>query len=387
MAPFWPNGPHGNVFFPANPIFVPVSNTSATTVPINASGIYNIVINAFALTVNGITYATFADNIISNAIATKTLGVGPFLAIPGGFTAGDPLSFTITQTSPSGTGIISHYMVGNQVLYDLYVQNENAVIAYNLANNNPAVLTTNSIMLPYYYQTTNTQNAINVAPKNYLSQFPRSKEWHRLTYDFGTGVFGSSAFSGISAAIDQYKFLNNPNMGFISQMNELSVNHSTIFPKSEFSYFDNAKVSYYDKTSTLPQYRVGQVLAKDWQGSILDQSTALESRVFSRETIPNFHFLVSVLGWSDDLVFIVQDIVEKLKPAYAYASVLFKQEQTLDTTASGNSVLSNPATNWDSGNTMNNIIIKASGSFENLDTDESKPGFITVSPSGNVIFT
>ena len=268
---------------------------------------------------------------------------------------------------PSGSSY-SHFFLGNQGM------------AEQVAS------TSGSISLPYYYQISNVEGNIDNVPKTFLSGFPRSREWHRLTYDFGTGVSGNSLFSGTTAGIDQYQFLNMSDIGMPVQMESLSLNHSTIHPDSEFSYFDNAKVSYYDKNDTLPAYKVGQFIAKDWQGSILDQSTALENRVFAKETIPNFHFLVGVLGWTDDLVFIVQDIVEKLKPAYAFGTVLFKQEQSLDTTASGNSVLSNPVTNWDSGNTMNNIIIQASGSFEGLDITESDPGFITVNPSGTVIF-
>ena len=241
-----------------------------------------------------------------------------------------------------------------------------------------------NILTPYYYQTSNVPNGIISAPKNYLTAFPRTEQWHTLTYDFGVSIPGLNLYSGMNVFLDQEQFLNTSDMGFGSNLSSLTLNHVSSDPSSEFSYFDNARVSYYNSVGTLPIYQVGQNLAQDWGGAILDQSTAIEDRVFAQESISNFHFLVNVLGWTDDLVFIVQKIVDQLKPAYSYASVLFEQNQSLDT-ATG-TILANPITDWNSGNTNNNIIIKLSGSFQGLDTSESLPGFITVSPSGNLIF-
>jgi hypothetical protein len=309
---------------------------------------WNFIGGTFAFT-NG-TYLTLGDAAVAGAVPPS--GVDYYVNYEGGLNSSS----------------YSHFFLGNQGV------SQQITVASGLFT-----------QLPYFYQTTNLPNSIAAAPKHYLSTFPRSRQWHRVTVDFGTSALsGSSLYSGTTASIDQFEFLNNPNIGFVAQLSGVSVGHSTIFPNHEFSYFDNAKVSFYDKTATLSQYRVGELLANDWQGAILDQSTALEDRVFTQESIPNFHFLVSVLGWTDDLVFIVQQVVDKLKPAYSYASVLFEQQQNLDTISG--TLLSNASTNWDSGNTMNNIIIKASGSYENLDTTESLAGYITVNPSGTSIF-
>ena len=320
------------------------------------------------LKVNGETYTgPFDPSVAWNQFQ---VGTGPMTSNQiSQFNVGDPKSFSIQSSAPTSSGNSSycHYYVGNSNISDAVNQHSGI-----------------NTRLPYYYQLTNSPNNIDSVPKTYLSGFPRSRQWHRLTYYFGVSSNGVAQFSGLNVSLDDYQFLNNSNIGFVAQLSGVSTNHSTIFPQSEFSYFDNVKASYYDTTQTLPEYRVGQVLSSNWGGSILDQSTVLEDRVFSQESVSNFHFLVSVLGWSDDLVFIVQKVVDKLKPAYAFASILFKENQHLDTGLG--TVLSDADTNWESGNIDSNIIIKVSGSFNNSDITESLPGFITVNPSGNAIF-
>lgn len=255
--------------------------------------------------------------------------------------------------------LVDHYELGNAAK----VQN------YNNTLNQYSGVT--SFSVPYFYQVFTDQYS-NVAPKNYLTNMPRTYGWHTLTVDFGT------SYTGTNVLLGDVQIFNGsiPFSGSIASTSGIQMITNTNYPLQEFSYFDNVEVSYYDPNQVLPEYALTINLAKDWEGSDLSESTIVDNKFFDLEPMPNFQFNVIVRGLDPEFIFIINKIIDKLKPAHTIATSIFEQDQSLDTTQLV-PLVSSTGTDWETGNIMNNIIIKATG--QSITPTDDLPGYITIS--------
>jgi len=289
------------------------------------------------------------DNLGTLGTAHSTNGVvAPYNEI----NAGDPLSVSVTVNS--GTSIL-HYEFGNSTLRSQYLQTQSTGIS----------------QYPYFYQNF-TASGQSIVAKNYLSQLPREEGWHTLTVDFTTN------YTCLNASMDSNQFLNLnlPFSGNIASTSGISMITNTNYPLQEYSYFDNVTVSYYDPTKVLPLYNLTPNLAQDWEGSALSQSTILDNKFFQFDPQTNFQFEVIIKGLDPNFIFIINNIVAKLKPAHTIAITIFEQTQTLDTSVQL-PVISNTGTNWETGNLNNNIIVEITG--QSVVPTNGLPVYITIS--------
>jgi hypothetical protein len=350
-APFWYISSNTNSFDPNTETFTPLTNGGVSTIPVS-TGISTIeFIKGSGIYVDGVFYGSLGS------LDNPGLRWGD-LGINGNY--GDPKSLMILAST--GTEVY-HYEVSNQALKTQF---------YATVANFSGISTTT---LPYYYQIFTDPNN-DIAQKQYLIQYPRTFGWNRLKVDFGTN------YSGLNAYLGENLFYGTGTIGFaghITPVSGISLNSDTYYPESEFSYFDNIKVSYYDSSSTLPNYQVAINLQEDWAGSSLSDSTIVDNKFFELDPQPNFQFNVLIKGLDESFIFIMNKIIEKLKPAHTIATSVFEKEQVLDTTTLV-PIISNTGTDWETGNIMNNIIINSTG--QNVQPTLDLPGYITISGSG-----
>ena len=272
---------------------------------------------------------------------------------------GDPNSFSILT---DGDVLLDHYELSNSVLRQQFLDTLSSGSGFT------------STSVPYFYQIFTDPNN-TISPKVFLNQFPRNEGWQRLIVDFGVG------FSGLTASLGESVFLNQSNIGFsgvFSSPSGLALISNSNYPDHEFSYFDNIQASYYNSQATLPEYEAAVSLIDDWNGSALNENAVIDNKFFELDPQPNFQFNVLIKGLDENFIFIINKIIEKLKPAHTIATSIFEIDQTLDTT-SLIPIISNNSTDWESGNINNNIIILPSGNTSGTSTD--LPGLITISGS------
>jgi hypothetical protein len=339
-------------FDPNTELFTPTLNGGVSTIPVS-TGISTVeFLKGSGLVVDGVLYGSLGS-LDNPAINWNNIGTSQS-------NLGSPNSLVITASS--GT-VLDHYELSNQALKTQF---------YETVANYSGITTAT---LPYYYQIFTDPNN-DVAKKHYLLQFPRTFGWNRLKVDFGTN------YSGLSAYLGENLFYGTGTIGFagyIHPTSGVSLNSDTYYPESEFSYFDNIKASYYDANSTLGAYQVAINLQEDWAGSALSDSTIVDNKFFELDPQPNFQFNVLIKGLDESFIFIMNKIIEKLKPAHTIATSVFEKEQFLDTTTLV-PIISNTGTDWETGNIMNNIIIKSTG--QNVQPTLDLPGYITISGSG-----
>jgi hypothetical protein len=185
--------------------------------------------------------------------------------------------------------------------------------------------------------------------------------------------------TGVSAYLDESKFYTNSDIGFSGTLagpSGIQLISQSDFPLSEFSYFDNIKLSYYDKNNMLPEYNAVINLTNDWQGSSLDYNIVIDNKYLALEPVPNFQFSVNILGLSEEYIDIINNIINKTKPAHTITVPIFLMEQELDTT-SQLPAISDVDTDWETGNISKNVIIEPTS---NIDVFGDVEGLIK--PSG-----
>jgi hypothetical protein len=336
----------------------PISATYDTGVDL-AGGLntFEIVKNQY-LKINGVTYV-FAKNIVS---LWET--PGNYQSYFNNVDIGSDRSFSIEFSS----GIsIYHAYFGNQSKKNSYL-NELSNAFTNTLNNTEANLV--PVPIPYFYQISTVPGTIDSQPKTYLDDLGRQKKWHRLTVDFGTD------FSGLAALVDETTFYSG-SIGFAGYLNNPSgiiLSSTSQNPASEFGFFDNIEMSYFDYSMTLEKYQI-QLQSDTWEGSMLEQSSIVDNKFFKLEPVANFQFLVTIKGLDENYIYIVNDIIQRVKPAYALAIPVYLLEQSLDTTSQVPEA-DDDSTNWETGNIDNNIIILP-GSTSGTSAD--LPGFIGIS--------
>jgi hypothetical protein len=326
---------------------------------------------------------------LNNASSIHKIEIEPFQTHIDGVLVANPISFfnplTIGHFDTSSAKFIYGHVSGlsvefegqNSKLYHLLVCNKTAKQSYDqdslLIVSSGSYATT--VRSSYYIQEI---NSLGEFPKNYLQDLPREYGWHKVTYDFGNNS------DLVNFTFDEHNILNKSITPMGLTVSGILLNHSTNYPSGEFAYFDNVKVSYYNTNQFLQEYDIIQNIKEDWGGSSLNQSTVIDNKVFEKEGNPNFQFTVTVLGWSEEIVFMVKKLVEKVKPAFTFVRVIFEQDQSLDTSSlpvpSGTPYYSNSASNWETGNVMDNIIVKNSGATVQYPLTVDLPGHIT--PSG-----
>lgn len=326
-----------------------------TAIPI-ATGLNTLeMIKGSGTILNGNLYTTQFPNPGKN---WGNLGVAP--------NGGGPLN-TVSIGDPNSLEIISD---GNKLFQHYDLQNDGAKQDFEEKLDLWPVISNSTV--PYFYQIFTDPNNKS-APKVFLNQFPRNFGWNRLTIDFGT------KYSGTTATFGESVFFNNPSVGFSGTLvapSGIAMINTSELPTSEFSYFDNVKASYYDASQTLPEYQTAVILQEDWQGSALSESTIIDNKFFELDPQPNFQFNVLIKGLDESFIFIINKIIEKLKPAHTIATSIFEQDQSLDTTSQV-PIVSSTGTDWETGNIMNNIIIKPTG--ESTSPTNDLPGLITIS--------
>lgn len=334
------------------------TNTSAynTTIPYT-TGTNNVeIVRGSGLIVNGVSYST-GLSFFNPAFGWNNLGFGNGNT----FDAGNPSAFKII-TNPNSSFQFFHYKFGNLGQEKQFQDNLNAFSGVSTSS------------LPYFYQIFTDPLQIN-ATKNYLTQLPREFGWHTLTVDFGTSYTGTNVSLGDVNILNTFISFS----GNIASISGIQMITNTNYPLQEFSYFDNINVSYYDASMVLPEYNLSINLQNDWEGSALSESTIIDNKFFDLEPMPNFQFNVIVRGLDPSFIFIINKIIDKLKPAHTIATSIFEQDQSLDTTQLV-PLVSSPNTDWESGNIMHNIIIKATG--QTIVPIDDLPGYITINVTG-----
>ncbi len=335
-----------NLFLSGNTVIGVGVGGGTTTVP-KISGINTIELNTGQnIKLNGISYG----------------GAGNIIYDPSHLHAGTPsgtlgFSQSLLVLATSGTPV-HHFSVANLVTEQKYGQ---------------------SAFLPYFYQIAPSGQDINTSSKVYLNGVPRDYGWHRWVLNLGSGI------NQITSSVDNFRFVDTPlgfsgNFGFAGDLNDsksITMNHTSIFPETEFSYFDNVRLSYFTPTETRPQYDYQEQPTKDWQGSFLDQSAVLSNRVFKGSRQANFTFELIIKGLQNKFLFIISSLVDKLKPAHTLVDLNVQTDNTLNTTSLVAEFVDDPR-NWETGNLLNNIIVTPEVDAEDaLDL----PGIITISGS------
>lgn len=289
----------------------------------------------FATIVFSKSKGNFIDGILPIILNNFIDGLGRVTFDVNGLAVNNPyIATAITLNIASGTNLY-HYEIGNK-------ESANNFYSGNYDNS-------------YYYQIAYSGENINNRVKNTLP-VPRSEGWHRFAFNLGSGM------NNISAELDNYEFLNvnlpySGNFGFAGNVfnySGISLLHSSINPDIEFSYFDNVKLSYYNSEKTNPQYNYLEDFTQDWQGSYLDQNTVISNRTFKGSRQANFTFELIILGLQNKFIYIIEDIVNKLKPAHTLVDINIQTNHILNTT----SILSeyvNDSRDWETGNLTNNI--------------------------------
>lgn len=307
--------------------------------------VFNIIIQkGRPVTVNGqvITNAQYFNNILG-------LPTSPY-----GF---DSNSVKSIKLQLSAGGELYHYFLGNSSLADKY---------------NSGITSSD-----YYYQLALNGININNVAKNIL---PVSNQygWHRLSIDLGSGL------NHLTAHLDELQFLDTAlpysgSVGFANNINcpsGITFNHSTR-NSDEYSYFDNIKWSYYTPESVNSIYNYKEDVKQDYQGSFLDQGTVLTNRVFKGARQANFTFELIIKGLQNKFLYIIENLVNKLKPAHTMVDLNVQTDHVLNTTSLVAQYVDDPR-NWEQGNLLNAVYV----------TDEVKtndvldlPGLITIKQS------
>lgn len=335
-----------NLFLSGNTVTGVSVGGGLTTIP-KISGVNTIELTKGQnIKINGVPYA----------------GAGNIIYDPNNLHAGPPsgtLGFAQSISVVAGSGLpIHHFTVANEFTKQKYGQSSN---------------------LPYFYQLAPSGQDINLTSKVYLGGVPRELGWHRLVLDLGSGI------NHITSSIDNFKFLDTQlgysgSFGFAGDLNDskaITLNHTTIFPDREFSYFDNVNLTYFTPTQTRPRYNYQEDITQDWQGSFLDQSAVLSNRVFKGSRQANFTFELIIKGLENKFLFIISSLVDKLKPAHTLVDLEVQTDNTLNTTSLVAEFVDDPR-NWETGNLLSNVIVTPEVDAEDaLDL----PGIITISGS------
>lgn len=253
---------------------------------------------------------------------------------------------------------IYHYVLGNQTV----INNYESGVASEF----------------YYYQiSASGQNIIN--SQHNIIPSPRNKNWHKFQFDLGTN------FNNVTATLDNLVIMNqiipfSGTFGFPGALNNYSgiSMHQDSTTNNEQSYFDNIKFGYYNPIQIMPQYQYFEDLSQDWMGSYLDQSAVLTNRQFAGSSQANFVFELVIKGLQNEFVYIIQTLVEKLKPAHTLVDFAFQTDYELNTTSLVAQYANNPQ-NWEQGSVIQNILITDG---VDLSDPNDLPGLITISPSG-----
>lgn len=342
-----------SLFNPVNETTTLSTNGGITNIPYTTGTHVLEILKGTGVSIDGAVYTGSSFQNLGITWSGLGIGTGPGLA---NVSVGDINSFKVTANSSIS---FFHYDFENQSLKTNF---NNTLNQYSGVS---------SAAIPYFYQIFNDPNATE-APKVYLNQFPRTYGWNTLKVDFGT------TYTGTTAGINEVQFLNTmiPFSGNLLATSGVSLSTETNYPLSEFSYFDNILASYYDASMVLPQYELSINLLNDWEGSALSESTIIDNKFFELEPQPNFQFNVFIKGLDPSFIFIINKIIDKLKPAHTIATSVFESDQSLDTTALV-PIVSSTGTDWETGNIFNNIIIKATG--QAIAPANDLPGFISIS--------
>lgn len=342
-----------SLFNPVNETTTLSTNGGITNIPYTTGTHVLEILKGTGVSIDGAVYTGSSFQNLGITWSGLGVGTGPGLA---NVSVGDINSFKVTANSSIS---FFHYDFENQSLKTNF---NNTLNQYSGVS---------SAAIPYFYQIFNDPNATE-APKVYLNQFPRTYGWNTLKVDFGT------TYTGTTAGINEVQFLNTmiPFSGNLLATSGVSLSTETNYPLSEFSYFDNILASYYDASMVLPQYELSINLLNDWEGSALSESTIIDNKFFELEPQPNFQFNVFIKGLDPSFIFIINKIIDKLKPAHTIATSVFESDQSLDTTALV-PIVSSTGTDWETGNIFNNIIIKATG--QAIAPANDLPGFISIS--------
>ena len=214
----------------------------------------------------------------------------------------------------------------------------------------------------YFYSVAFSGADISSANKNVLN-IPREYGWHSFKLNIGStnnNFINSSMdevtfynqtmnFSGIFGT-----FNNNSSTFSLGDSQSINMNLLTNSPATEFSYFDNFKISYYESNTLRPNYQYQEYLSEDWQGSYLNQSTVLSQRVFKDSQRASFMFELVLKGLQKKYLFIVKTLVNELKPAHTLADVNVETDYSINTNGNIN-LYSGRSDNWQLGDIKNGI--------------------------------
>ncbi len=345
-----------------------------TNIPVTTGNNIFEISNFKNMTLNGIIYTGSQIDPSSQAIfgnlGTAVAGGGPNVFSASEINSGDPDSVLLNvTTSPARNPIILHaYTFGNSSSEANFDANQQVIGG----GATTVIVDPRLLLTPYFYQNFTSPNESSI--KHYLPQFPRDFQWRTLTVDFGIN------YDNLIATLDEAEFLNTT-VGFSGNLispSGVTMSHVTDFPEHEFSYFDNIKISYFDHNNFIPIYdtRVAPFPEEDWEGSALNHSIVVDNKFFEDEIVSNFQFNVKIVGLDENFIFIINQIIERLKPAHTIVVPIFEQTQSLDTTEQVPAV-ANTGTDWETGSVLKNIAIKSDGATNPPATD--KQGYITVS--------
>jgi hypothetical protein len=233
--------------------------------------------------------------------------------------------------------------------------------------------------LYYYQQVSGNTLSINNTAKNYLP-VARKPYWYNFSYEMGNN------FDQTIAYLDELNFINSPAMvsgsAFVGSgtslydSNNISLIYNSTNPSGESAFVDNFFVGYRTPAITRPFYKYKTDIARDWHGAALDQSAIVDNKQFAGANQGDFTFSIVIRGLEQRYVFIIKDIIQKLKPAHTLVRYEFEIDHELNTTE----LIFGPtdSRNWERGNVNYNTVVESEiDASDPLDL----PGDITISGS------
>jgi hypothetical protein len=344
---------------------VPVSSTFQSNIPVETGNNTFEMLKGSYLKINGVVYSG-QNNPIDEWVVPFAAGAGNGGGGGAGGTVGSYKSFAVTLNDVAGDILVNHYVLGNYSLRQNYINTVYNQISMMQNASAVANLNINSL---YYYQIANAFGVIDNSAKNYITTIPRSQQWHTLTFDFGTN------YSNMIFSLDENIIFEpfNSSIGFSGNFSypiAMTVNHTSNQPYTDMSFYDNIEFSYYDANSILYKYRyqtnannslLAPVVTNNdvWEGSALSVSTVIDNKFFQSEPVSNFQFNVNILGLDEGFIYIVNDIINRVKPAHTLVVPIYLLEQKLSTTTQ--SINTDSATDWETGNEFLNIQVVNDG--------------------------
>lgn len=240
-------------------------------------------------------------------------------------TDGVKISYSSPLSGINNTSSISHLFFGNQINSTLNI--------YNTSTQNS-----------YFYEVYSGNNIID---GKVLNQITRKNDWRTLNLNINNGIIN---FNVNEKNIASYNIGQNYLIGMSgSYYNPESISLNFEKENGSVNYFiDNYTLSCYSGNSINTIFEYSENLYEDWQGSYLGQSTIIDNKVFKDDQRTSFVFEISLKGVTNKYVYILEKIIDKLKPAHTMVELDIQTDHDINTTSQIIEYLTDER-NWENG--------------------------------------